>query len=239
MHEFGWSLNPGDAAGWNRLAQGLTLGHLMECSGQGSGGNFGSARAWQQIPDLTHIGYPIAEVSESGEAVITKASGTGGRINFHTLRQQLLYEVHNPHAYFSPDVVLDMSTLALTDLGNVFGLVKFYQAASSSGIKPIIGCDVHISNVADRDHPFRLLLLCQSNVGYLRLCDLLTRAYRENQYRGRPELLALKHLHDMLEDQISKPQRWGSLRPVRTKSGSILWLCPTHAAIQEPPPQEI
>ncbi len=117
VHEFGWSLNPSDEAGWNRLAQGLTVGHLLECSGQGSGGNFGSAGAWQQIPDLTHIGYPIAEVSEDGRAIVTKAPGTGGRINFHTLRQQLLYEVHNPHAYFSPDVVLDMGTLQLDDLG--------------------------------------------------------------------------------------------------------------------------
>ena len=117
VHEFGWALNPTVAAGWNRLAQGLTLGHLMECSGQGAGGNFGSAGAWQHIPDLTHIGYPIAEVSEDGNAILTKAPGTGGRINFHTLRQQLLYEVHNPHAYVSPDVVLDMGTLRLDDLG--------------------------------------------------------------------------------------------------------------------------
>ena len=117
VHEFGWDLHATDAAGLNRLAQGLTIGHLMECSGQGSGGNFGSALAWQRIPDLTHIGYPIADVSEDGSAVLCKAPDTGGRINFHTLRQQLLYEVHNPHAYFSPDVVLDMGTLALDDLG--------------------------------------------------------------------------------------------------------------------------
>jgi Acyclic terpene utilisation family protein AtuA len=118
VHEFGWALNPSGEAGWNRLAQGLTIGHLMECSGQGSGGNFGSAGAWQRIPDLTHIGYPIAEVSEDGSAIVTKAPGTGGRVNFHTLRQQLLYEVHNPHAYFSPDVVLDMGTVRLDDLGD-------------------------------------------------------------------------------------------------------------------------
>jgi hypothetical protein len=117
VHEFGWSLSPADAEGWNRLAQGLTVGHLMECSGQGSGGNFGSALAWQRVPDLTHIGYPVAEVSADGTAVLTKAEGTGGRINFHTVRQQLLYEVQNPHAYASPDVVLDMGTLQLDDLG--------------------------------------------------------------------------------------------------------------------------
>ena len=81
-----------------------------------------------------------------------------------------------------------MPALALTDLSNVFGLVKFYQAARSSGIKPIIGCDLWLENETDRDKPTRMLLLCQTRAGYLRLCDLLTRAYRANQYRGRPEL---------------------------------------------------
>ncbi|HUX90252.1 MAG TPA: DNA polymerase III subunit alpha [Gallionellaceae bacterium] len=81
-----------------------------------------------------------------------------------------------------------MPALALTDLNNIFGLVKFYAATRSKGIKPVVGCDVFVSNEAERDQPFRLLLLCQSNAGYLRLCDLLTRAYLENQNRGRPEL---------------------------------------------------
>ena len=78
--------------------------------------------------------------------------------------------------------------LALTDLSNVFGLVKFYKAARGKGIKPIAGCDIFITNPAERDRPHRLLLLCQSHAGYLRLCDLLTRAYRENQYHGHPEI---------------------------------------------------
>ncbi len=81
-----------------------------------------------------------------------------------------------------------MPALALTDLSNVFGMVKFYQAARAVGIKPVIGCDVFITNPAERDKPFRLLLLCQSNIGYLRLCTLLTRAYLENQPHGRPEI---------------------------------------------------
>ena len=81
-----------------------------------------------------------------------------------------------------------MPALALTDLSNLFGMVKFYQAARDHGIKPIIGCDVWITNEADRDKPSRLLLLCQSHVGYLLLCRLLSRAYRENQHRGRPEI---------------------------------------------------
>ena len=119
VHEFGWKLE--DAASsdeLNLLAQGLAVGHLLECSGQGSGGNFGSLQAWQAIPDLAHIGYPIAEVSEDGSAIVTKPPGSGGRVNFDTVRQQLLYEVHDPNAYLSPDVVLDMSTIRLDDLGD-------------------------------------------------------------------------------------------------------------------------
>lgn len=81
-----------------------------------------------------------------------------------------------------------MPALALTDLANVFGMVKFYQAARAAGVKPIIGCDVWLENDSDRDKPYRMLLLCQSRVGYLRLSELLTRAYRTNQYRGRAEL---------------------------------------------------
>jgi len=81
-----------------------------------------------------------------------------------------------------------MPALALTDLNNVFGLVKFYQGARGKGLKPIVGCDVFISNEADRDRPHRLLLLCQSRAGYLLLCRLLSRAYLENQHRGRAEL---------------------------------------------------
>jgi len=81
-----------------------------------------------------------------------------------------------------------MPALALTDIGNVFGLVKFYQAARGKGLKPIVGCDLWMSNEHDRDKPYRLLLLCQSRAGYLKLCEILSRAYRSNQHRGRAEV---------------------------------------------------
>jgi DNA polymerase-3 subunit alpha len=81
-----------------------------------------------------------------------------------------------------------MPALALTDLNNFFGLIKFYKAARSAGLKPIVGCDVFITNDADRERPYRLLLLCHSIAGYLLLCRLLSRAYLENQHRGRAEL---------------------------------------------------
>jgi len=113
LHEFAW-----DANDWSRIAQGVVAGHCLECSGQGSGGNFGAADVWQRIPDLAHIGFPIADVGSDGEVVLCKSPGSGGSINFHTVRQQLLYEVHDPKAYVTPDVVLDMSELELKDLGN-------------------------------------------------------------------------------------------------------------------------
>jgi DNA polymerase-3 subunit alpha len=81
-----------------------------------------------------------------------------------------------------------MPALALTDLSNVFGLVKFYTAARARGVKPIAGCDLSVTNESDRDKPSRLLLLCQNHAGYLKLCELLTRAYRSNRYRGRAEI---------------------------------------------------
>jgi DNA polymerase III subunit alpha len=81
-----------------------------------------------------------------------------------------------------------MPALALTDLANAFGLIKFYRAARSAGIKPLIGCDAWITHESERDRPFRAILLAASREGYLRLCDWLSRAYRSNQHRGRAEV---------------------------------------------------
>ncbi len=80
-----------------------------------------------------------------------------------------------------------MPALALTDLSNLFGAIKFYKAARDKGIKPIIGCDIWLENTVNRNQPSRLLLLCQSQAGYLLLCQLISRAYLSNQYRGRAE----------------------------------------------------
>lgn len=81
-----------------------------------------------------------------------------------------------------------MPALALTDLNNVFGLVKFYKAAQEKGIKAILGADLWIENEVNRDQPYRILALCQNDKGYLALSEILTRAYLENQYRGRVEV---------------------------------------------------
>jgi len=80
------------------------------------------------------------------------------------------------------------AALAITDLANLFGMVKFYKGARGKGVKPIAGCDVWISNDDDRDKPSRLLLLVKSHHGYLQLCDLLSKAWLTNLHRGRAEI---------------------------------------------------
>ena len=81
-----------------------------------------------------------------------------------------------------------MPALALTDLTNLFGLVKFYKAARGNGVKPVLGCDVFLANKADPDRPYRMLLLVRSHQGYLQLCELLSRACLAPRQRGRAEI---------------------------------------------------
>ncbi|ALF87619.1 MULTISPECIES: DNA polymerase III subunit alpha [Ralstonia solanacearum species complex] len=81
-----------------------------------------------------------------------------------------------------------MGALALTDLANAFGLVRFYKEARGKGVKPVVGADVWITNHDERDKPSRLLLLVRNKQGYLNLCTLLARAWLSNQHRGRAEI---------------------------------------------------
>ena len=110
VHEFGWSWED-----WDRLAAGVVVGHLLECSGQVTGGNYSGP--WWENADPTRIGFPIAEVEPDGSAVITKPDKTGGFVTFDTVREQLLYEVHDPARYLNPDVVADFTSLTVDDQG--------------------------------------------------------------------------------------------------------------------------
>jgi hypothetical protein len=111
VHELGWRWDD-----WDRLAAGVVLGHLMECSGQATGGNFSGD--WWNIPDLDRIGYPVCEVGENGSALLTKPAETGGRVSVETVAEQLLYEVLDPRAYLNPDVVADFTTVRFEAAGS-------------------------------------------------------------------------------------------------------------------------
>jgi hypothetical protein len=111
IHHFGWRQDD-----WNRMAAGVVIGHLLECGAQVTGGYFGDP-GFKDVPDPATIGYPIAEVSEDGSAVITKPDGTGGVVSTLTVKEQLLYEIHDPAAYLTPDVTLDMTGLRVTPAG--------------------------------------------------------------------------------------------------------------------------
>ena len=112
VHHFGWRLDD-----WQRLGQGTVIGHLLECAGQITGGYFADPGK-KDVPDLAHLGFPLAEVREDGSAVLTKVAGTGGMITLATVKEQLLYEVTDPAAYITPDVVADFTQVKLQELGN-------------------------------------------------------------------------------------------------------------------------
>jgi hypothetical protein len=111
MHEFGWASDD-----WDRLGKGTVIGHLLECAGQITGGYFVDP-GYKDVPNLARLGFPLADVSEDGSAVISKLDGTGGAVSLKTCKEQLLYEVHDPARYYQPDVVADFSSVRLDQVG--------------------------------------------------------------------------------------------------------------------------
>jgi hypothetical protein len=111
IHYFGWAYDD-----WARLAVGATAGHLLECGAQLTGGYYYDP-GFKDIPDPANIGFPIAEVTAEGGLVVTKALSTGGVVNAQIVKEQLLYEIHDPQHYITPDVILDFSEVTVTEIG--------------------------------------------------------------------------------------------------------------------------
>jgi hypothetical protein len=119
IHEFGWAKDD-----WNRLSAGTIAGHIIECGAQASGGN--CQYEWRSIPNLAEVGFPIVEASPDGTFVITKHERTGGWIIIPGIKEQLVYEMGDPHEYITPDGVADFTTIQLEYQGRdrvrVFGI---------------------------------------------------------------------------------------------------------------------
>jgi hypothetical protein len=133
IHEFAWNMDD-----WDKLALGTVAGHLIECGAQASGGN--CSFDWQSIPDLANIGYPIIEIQESGECVITKHEGTGGRISVPILCEQLVYEIGDPKQYFTPDVVADFTSVKLEEVAENRVKISGVQGAPAPSSYKVSAC---------------------------------------------------------------------------------------------------
>lgn len=200
IYEFGWGEQE-----WDKLAQGIILGHLMECSGQVAGGNL--QVGWEDVPDLHRIGYPVAEVSEDGSFILTKPEGTGGLVDLRTVKEQFLYEIHDPSTYITPDVICDLTT------------TKILPAGENR---------VHVSGTKGRPAPLTLkALLGYSDgwmgEGYISFAwpKALSKAKRASEIvRARLTMQGVEP-EEILEEYIGLNSLWGALAPIPTDEDQI------------------
>ncbi len=111
VHEFAWPLDD-----WALLGQGTVVGHLLECAGQITGGYFADP-GYKDVPRLARLGFPIGEVQDNGDLVVSKVESAGGCVTAATCKEQLLYEIHDPRRYLQPDVVADFSAVRIEQTG--------------------------------------------------------------------------------------------------------------------------
>jgi len=112
VHEFGWNLekNP------EQMGQAVLVGHLLECGGQVTGGYYADP-GYKDVPNLERLGFPLIEIDETGEIIVTKVEGSGGIVTTDTCKEQMIYEIHNPQKYMTPDVIADFSHVTFTQVG--------------------------------------------------------------------------------------------------------------------------
>lgn len=174
-YEFGWKDDD-----WNQLAKGIMVGHLLECGGQGSGGNF--EYDWRNVPQLDELGFPIAEVTPQS-LHITKAPDCGGLITEQSCKEQLLYEVHNPAEYITPDITVDISRVTLNQEGEN---------------------RVCVDNIAGHARPDNLKLCVGYHAGFMvstYLCYAWPDAYEKAQYAAEIIMKKMKR-KNLKADQI-------------------------------------
>lgn len=112
VHEFGWNIKD-DA---DKMGQATLVGHLLECAGQVTGGYYADP-GYKDVPDLDRLGFPLIEIDETGKFVVTKVEGSGGLVCEDTCKEQMIYEIHNPERYLTPDTVADFSHVTFTQVG--------------------------------------------------------------------------------------------------------------------------
>lgn len=123
-HEFGWSMDE-----YEKLGKGTWIGHLLECAGQVTGGYFADP-GYKDVPELWNLGFPIIEVDENGNGIVTKLPGTGGMVTRETVQEQTLYEIQDPENYFTPDVIADFSKVRIEQEGK--DRVRIYGASGKA-----------------------------------------------------------------------------------------------------------
>jgi hypothetical protein len=110
IYEFGWAMDD-----WDKLGKGTMMGHLLECGGQATGGYYAEPGK-KDVPGMGHLGFPLAEICEDGSFAITKVEGSGGMVTPSTLSEQIVYEIHDPERYITPDVVADFKQVKFTEV---------------------------------------------------------------------------------------------------------------------------
>ncbi len=110
LFEFGW-----DAENADLLGKGTLAGHLLECGAQVTGGYYADP-GYKDVPDLANLGFPIAEVAENGEVILTKLAEAGGMVTPETVKEQIVYEIHDPCNYLTPDVIADFSQVTVKEV---------------------------------------------------------------------------------------------------------------------------
>lgn len=172
VHRYGWKLDD-----WSRLGAGTAIGHLLECTTQVTGGYFADP-PYKEVPDIAYLGFPYAEVDADGSGVITKLEGTGGQVSELTVKEQLLYEVHDPCAYLTPDVTADFSGAKLAGEGRN---------------------RVRIAGIAGRERPAQLKALVGFDGGFL--------AEAEFSYAGAGALARARIAADIVQERMRNLHR--------------------------------